>query len=83
MEDKLADAKLSLPNIVKPQVACGVADAHSMVMENSQSSLTNIRVSSISLYIYILNLYSVRGLVLWIPPFDAYEEIIMDSMLQL
>lgn len=36
LEDKLADAKLSLPNIVKPQVACGVADAHSMVMLNSQ-----------------------------------------------
>ncbi|XP_055820071.1 inositol 1,3,4-trisphosphate 5/6-kinase 4 [Solanum dulcamara] len=32
LEDKLADAKLSLPNIVKPQVACGVADAHSMAI---------------------------------------------------
>lgn len=28
---RLHDAKLSLPSIVKPQVACGVADAHSMV----------------------------------------------------
>ncbi|KAA3481474.1 inositol 1,3,4-trisphosphate 5/6-kinase 4 [Gossypium australe] len=28
---RLHDATLSLPSIVKPQVACGVADAHSMV----------------------------------------------------
>lgn len=27
----LSEAKLSLPSIVKPQIACGVADAHSMV----------------------------------------------------
>lgn len=27
----LTEAKLSLPSIVKPQIACGVADAHSMV----------------------------------------------------
>ncbi|XP_073122206.1 inositol 1,3,4-trisphosphate 5/6-kinase 4 isoform X3 [Henckelia pumila] len=32
LEQKLAEAKLSLPNIVKPQVACGVADAHSMAI---------------------------------------------------
>ncbi|KAM7278931.1 hypothetical protein ACFE04_006065 [Oxalis oulophora] len=29
---KLSEAKLSLPSIVKPQVACGVADAHSMAI---------------------------------------------------
>ncbi|GAB2227835.1 hypothetical protein Droror1_Dr00009662 [Drosera rotundifolia] len=29
---QLSDARLSLPNIVKPQVACGVADAHSMAI---------------------------------------------------
>lgn len=28
----LSEAKLALPSIVKPQVACGVADAHSMVI---------------------------------------------------
>lgn len=28
---RLHDAKMSVPSIVKPQVACGVADAHSMV----------------------------------------------------
>lgn len=28
---KLSEAKLSLPCIVKPQVACGVSDAHKMV----------------------------------------------------
>lgn len=28
----LSEAKLSPPFIVKPQVACGVADAHSMVL---------------------------------------------------
>ncbi|PWA94791.1 inositol 1,3,4-trisphosphate 5/6-kinase 4 [Artemisia annua] len=31
-EQRLQEAKLSLPNIVKPQVACGVADAHSMAI---------------------------------------------------
>ncbi|PIN00374.1 Inositol-1,3,4-trisphosphate 5/6-kinase [Handroanthus impetiginosus] len=29
---RLVEAKLSLPNIVKPQVACGVSDAHSMAI---------------------------------------------------
>uniref|UniRef100_A0A5B7C3D0 Putative inositol-tetrakisphosphate 1-kinase 4 n=1 Tax=Davidia involucrata TaxID=16924 RepID=A0A5B7C3D0_DAVIN len=29
---RLLEAKLSLPTIVKPQVACGVADAHSMAI---------------------------------------------------
>ncbi|GMI80491.1 inositol 1,3,4-trisphosphate 5/6-kinase 4 [Hibiscus trionum] len=29
---RLHDAELSLPSIVKPQVACGVADAHSMAI---------------------------------------------------
>lgn len=28
---KLSEAKLTLPCIVKPQVACGVSDAHKMV----------------------------------------------------
>lgn len=32
MVQSLSEAKLALPSIVKPQVACGVADAHSMVM---------------------------------------------------
>ncbi|XP_071732293.1 inositol 1,3,4-trisphosphate 5/6-kinase 4 [Rutidosis leptorrhynchoides] len=32
MEARLHEAKLSLPSIVKPQVACGVADAHSMAI---------------------------------------------------
>lgn len=30
---RLPEANLSLPSIVKPQVACGVADAHSMVRD--------------------------------------------------
>ncbi|XP_050203698.1 inositol 1,3,4-trisphosphate 5/6-kinase 4 [Mercurialis annua] len=29
---RLSEAKLSLPSIVKPQIACGVADAHSMAI---------------------------------------------------
>ena len=29
---RLSEAKLSLPSIVKPQVACGVANAHNMVL---------------------------------------------------
>lgn len=32
MESRLLEAKLSLPNIIKPQVACGIADAHSMAI---------------------------------------------------
>ncbi|KAI3776746.1 hypothetical protein L1987_46535 [Smallanthus sonchifolius] len=32
LEQRLHEAKLSLPSIVKPQVACGVADAHSMAI---------------------------------------------------
>ncbi|KAH6801669.1 hypothetical protein C2S51_033115 [Perilla frutescens var. frutescens] len=32
LEQRLVEAKLSLPNIVKPQVACGVSDAHSMAI---------------------------------------------------
>ncbi|CAA0829557.1 Inositol 1-3-4-trisphosphate 5/6-kinase 4 [Striga hermonthica] len=32
LEQRLAEAKLSLPNIVKPQVACGVSNAHSMAI---------------------------------------------------
>ncbi|XP_035839535.1 inositol 1,3,4-trisphosphate 5/6-kinase 4 isoform X3 [Helianthus annuus] len=31
-EQRLHEAKLSLPSIVKPQVACGVAEAHSMAI---------------------------------------------------
>lgn len=32
LEKRLLEAKLSLPSIIKPQVACGVADAHSMAI---------------------------------------------------
>ncbi|KAL1542486.1 inositol-1,3,4-trisphosphate 5/6-kinase [Salvia divinorum] len=32
LEQRLAEAKLRLPSIVKPQVACGVSDAHSMAI---------------------------------------------------
>ena len=31
LQKQLAEANLSFPLIVKPQVACGVADAHNMV----------------------------------------------------
>ncbi|XP_077210478.1 inositol 1,3,4-trisphosphate 5/6-kinase 4 isoform X2 [Tasmannia lanceolata] len=32
MAERLSEAKLIFPNIVKPQVACGVADAHNMAI---------------------------------------------------
>ncbi|XP_050388145.1 inositol 1,3,4-trisphosphate 5/6-kinase 4 isoform X1 [Argentina anserina] len=32
LTEMLSEAKLALPSIVKPQVACGVADAHSMAI---------------------------------------------------
>ncbi|KAK6781870.1 hypothetical protein RDI58_019666 [Solanum bulbocastanum] len=44
LEDKLVDAKLSLPNIVKPQVACGVADAHSMAIVFKEDSYKDLNV---------------------------------------
>ncbi|XP_015165792.1 inositol 1,3,4-trisphosphate 5/6-kinase 4 isoform X2 [Solanum tuberosum] len=44
LEDKLVDAKLSLPNIVKPQVACGVADAHSMAIVFKADSYKDLNV---------------------------------------
>ncbi|XP_060179151.1 inositol 1,3,4-trisphosphate 5/6-kinase 4 isoform X1 [Lycium barbarum] len=44
LENKLADAQLSLPNIVKPQVACGVADAHSMAIVFKADSYKDLNV---------------------------------------
>lgn len=44
LEQRLAEAKLSLPTIVKPQVACGVADAHSMVCAFNLLSLLNLAI---------------------------------------
>lgn len=44
LEDKLVDAKLSLPNIIKPQVACGVADAHSMAIVFKADSYKDLNV---------------------------------------
>lgn len=32
LREQLAEAKLSFPVIVKPQVACGVPNAHDMVL---------------------------------------------------
>ncbi|KAF3645628.1 Inositol 1,3,4-trisphosphate 5/6-kinase 4 [Capsicum annuum] len=44
LEKKLADAKLSLPNIVKPQVACGVSDAHSMAIVFKADSYKDLNI---------------------------------------
>ncbi|GAB4858956.1 hypothetical protein Ancab_010428 [Ancistrocladus abbreviatus] len=41
---RLSDAKLSLPSIVKPQVACGVADAHSMAIVFRVEDYKDLRV---------------------------------------
>ncbi|XVF40924.1 hypothetical protein PTKIN_Ptkin01aG0239900 [Pterospermum kingtungense] len=41
---KLHDAKLSVPTIVKPQVACGVADAHSMAIVFKVEEFKNLNV---------------------------------------
>lgn len=32
LRDQLSEANLSFPIIVKPQIACGVGDAHNMVI---------------------------------------------------
>ncbi|KAI8537151.1 hypothetical protein RHMOL_Rhmol09G0003400 [Rhododendron molle] len=41
---RLAEAKLAPPSIVKPQVACGVADAHSMVVIYLLAMTSNMHV---------------------------------------
>ncbi|KAG8661501.1 inositol 1,3,4-trisphosphate 5/6-kinase 4 isoform X2 [Manihot esculenta] len=40
----LSEAKLSLPSIVKPQIACGVADAHSMAIVFRVEDFKDLRV---------------------------------------
>lgn len=44
LEERLHEAKLSLPSIVKPQVACGVADAHSMAIVFKADDFTGLSV---------------------------------------
>ncbi|XP_024977806.1 inositol 1,3,4-trisphosphate 5/6-kinase 4 isoform X1 [Cynara cardunculus var. scolymus] len=44
LEQRLCGAKLSLPSIVKPQVACGVADAHSMAIVFKAADFTGLSV---------------------------------------
>lgn len=44
LEQRLHRAKLSLPSIVKPQVACGVADAHSMAIVFKAADFTGLSV---------------------------------------
>lgn len=43
---RLSEAKLSLPSIVKPQVACGVASAHNMVRSLSSFILDSGIINS-------------------------------------
>ncbi|KAL4582929.1 hypothetical protein LXL04_007490 [Taraxacum kok-saghyz] len=44
VEKRLHEAKLCLPSIVKPQVACGVADAHSMAIVFKAADFTDLNV---------------------------------------
>ncbi|KAJ9561774.1 hypothetical protein OSB04_006934 [Centaurea solstitialis] len=44
LEQRLHRAKLCLPSIVKPQVACGVADAHSMAIVFKAADFTGLSV---------------------------------------
>ncbi|KAK9068604.1 hypothetical protein SSX86_012719 [Deinandra increscens subsp. villosa] len=44
LEQRLHKAKLSLPSIVKPQVACGVADAHSMAIVFKDADFVGLSV---------------------------------------
>ncbi|KAK3132923.1 hypothetical protein QOZ80_6AG0529620 [Eleusine coracana subsp. coracana] len=44
LEKQLAEAKLSFPLIVKPQVACGVADAHNMALVFKFEEFSNLTV---------------------------------------
>lgn len=40
--ENLSDAKLCLPAIIKPQIACGVSHAHSMVCVISLITLASL-----------------------------------------
>uniref|UniRef100_A0A803M5I4 inositol-1,3,4-trisphosphate 5/6-kinase n=1 Tax=Chenopodium quinoa TaxID=63459 RepID=A0A803M5I4_CHEQI len=44
LSDKLLEAKVSLPSIVKPQVACGVSSAHSMAIVFSLEDYKELQV---------------------------------------
>nr|CAB3457622.1 unnamed protein product [Digitaria exilis] len=44
LEKHLAEANLSFPLIVKPQVACGVADAHNMALVFQTEEFSNLSV---------------------------------------
>uniref|UniRef100_A0A803KTX7 inositol-1,3,4-trisphosphate 5/6-kinase n=1 Tax=Chenopodium quinoa TaxID=63459 RepID=A0A803KTX7_CHEQI len=44
LTDKLLEAKVSLPSIVKPQVACGVSSAHSMAIVFSLEDYKELQV---------------------------------------
>lgn len=44
LKDQLSEAKLSFPMIVKPQVACGVADAHDMALVFKTEDFTSLCV---------------------------------------
>ncbi|KAI0489391.1 hypothetical protein KFK09_029233 [Dendrobium nobile] len=44
LQDQLSEAKLSFPMIVKPQVACGVADAHNMALIFKTEDFENLCV---------------------------------------
>uniref|UniRef100_A0A0E0B5E8 Inositol-tetrakisphosphate 1-kinase 6 n=1 Tax=Oryza glumipatula TaxID=40148 RepID=A0A0E0B5E8_9ORYZ len=44
LQKQLAEAKLSFPLIVKPQVACGVADAHNMALIFKIKEFSNLSV---------------------------------------
>jgi hypothetical protein len=44
LQKQLAEAKLSFPLIVKPQVACGVADAHNMALIFKIEEFSNLSV---------------------------------------
>ncbi|KAJ8646017.1 hypothetical protein MRB53_007765 [Persea americana] len=44
LAERLLEAKLLFPNIVKPQVACGVADAHSMAIVFKGEDFKNLSV---------------------------------------
>lgn len=45
LTERLLEAKVSLPNIVKPQVACGVSSAHSMVISYVYLILFSIQLT--------------------------------------
>ncbi|KAJ0035062.1 hypothetical protein Pint_26380 [Pistacia integerrima] len=94
LAQRLPEAKLSFPCIVKPQVACGVADAHSMALVFEIEDFKHLSVplpavvqeyinhSSTLFKFYVLGETVFHAVKKSIPKFQYFEEIICKETAQ-